>query len=300
MDRIEAMRAFLSVADLGSFTEAARRLRLSAAATSRAVAQLEDELGVNLLRRTTRSVRLTERGELFHRRCRLILDEFEDTARLVRGEDSAPRGGLTVSAPMMFGRMHVAPIVEGLLEAHPALSVRLLLTDRIVHLVDEGVDLAVRIGDLPDSALRAVKVGEVRPVIVASPAYVAGRGAPASPASLGDHQLIAFEGVAATNDWRFGAGGSQVVRIQPRLSVNTAETALLAAEHGLGITRALSYQVADAVADGRLVMLLEAFAADPSPVSLVYRAERTGSANVTAFILAARRRFAEHPLPKAA
>src|SRR3569832_1061568 len=290
------MRVFLSVADLGSFAEAARQLRLSSAATSRAVAQLEDELGVSLLRRTTRSVKLTERGELYPRRCRRLLDEVDDTFRLVRGEDAEPRGTLTVSAPVMFGRMHVLPVVERLLEAYPALSVRMVLTDRIVHLVEEGVDVTARIGGLPDSALRALKVGEVRPVIVASPAYLARKGPPASPAALRGHDLIAFEGVAAANDWRFGPAGSATVRIQPRLSVNTAEAALVAAGRGAGVARARSCRGAGAGAGGGRGGRGEAGATEPAPVSLVYRAERTGSANVAAFIQAARRHFTERPL----
>lgn len=297
MDRLDAMRAFASVAELSSFAEAARRLRISPAATSRAVAQLEDELGVTLLRRTTRSVKLTERGALYHQRCRRLLDEIEDTERLVRGQDADPRGTLNVSAPALFGGMHVLPVVKRLLVDHPALSVRLFLTDRVVHLIEEGVDVTVRIGALPDSALTAVKVAEVRPVLVASPTYLSQRGVPERPEALRDHDLIAFEGVAATDEWRFGERGALAVRIRPRLSVNTAPAAIAAAEQGLGITRALSYQVADALKAGRLQEVLPSFAPGTLPVSIVYQAERTGSANLAAFVRAARRYYAEHPIP---
>src|ERR1700733_4558387 len=172
------MQAFAAVAELGSFAQAARRLRLSPAAVTRAVALLEDQLGLALLNRTSRSVRLTERGTLYLASCRQILAEIEDAERRVRGEDATPRGTLTVSAPIVFGRLHILPIVDRMLCEHPALTIRLDLSDRPRHLVEEGIDVAVRIGALADSALVAVKVAEVGPVLVASPAYLAARGTP--------------------------------------------------------------------------------------------------------------------------
>jgi DNA-binding transcriptional LysR family regulator len=198
MDRLDAMRVFVSVATRGSFAEASRSLRLSPSAVTRAVAWLEDELGLSLLTRTTRSLRLTERGAIFLESCRQILDDLDDAERRVKGEDADPRGEMTVAAPVMFGRLHVTPIVDGLLRAYPALKVRLLLSDRNVHLVEEGVDVAVRIGALADSSMVTTTLGAVSRVLVASPAYLARRGIPVAPADLAVHDLIAFEGLASS------------------------------------------------------------------------------------------------------
>lgn len=296
MDRLDAMRAFAAVADLGGFAPAARRLRLSPAAVTRAVALLEDHLGLLLLNRTTRSVRLTERGAIFLETCRQVLTDLEQGERLARGQDAEPRGHLTVSAPILFGRLHVLPVVRALLAAHPALSVRLILLDRLVHLVEEDIDVAVRIGDLADSALIAVKVGEVRRVLVVSPAYLARRGVPTSPADLAVHDLIAFEGLDPAGEWRLGPAGKTAVRVAPRLTVNNADAAVAACEAGLGITRCLSYQVQDAVAAGRLILVLEPHASAPIPISLVHPARRLGSANLTAFLNVARVYFRERPI----
>lgn len=296
MDRLDAMRAFVAVADLGGFAPAARRLRLSPAAMTRAVALLEDHLGLMLLSRTTRSVRLTERGAIYLETCRRVLADLEQGERLAQGQDASPRGRLTVSAPILFGRLHVLPIVQALIAVHPALAVRLLLVDRVTHLVEEDIDVAVRIADLPDSALVAVKVGEVRRVLVASPGYLARRGTPKTPADLAGHDLIAFDSLDGTNDWRFGAEGRTAVHVAPRLSVNSADAALVACEAGLGITRCLSYQIQDALAAGRLALVLEPFALAPIPVSLVHPARRLGSANLTAFMDAARGYFRERPV----
>lgn len=295
MDRFDAMRVFVSVATRGSFAEASRSLRLSPSAVTRAVAWLEDELGLSLLTRTTRSLRLTERGAIFLESCRQILDDLDDAERRVRGEDAEPRGEMTVAAPVVFGRLHVMPIVDGLLRAHPALKVRLLLSDRNVHLVEEGVDVAVRIGPLADSTLVATTLGAVSRVLVASPAYLTQRGAPASPLDLSAHDLIAFDGLGSVDEWSF-ATLDRPLRIEPRLSINSLDAALAGAEAGLGITRALSYQVEAAVREGRLVLVLQAFATTPLPVSAVYPARRIGSANVAAFTKAAREHFRRNPL----
>jgi DNA-binding transcriptional LysR family regulator len=295
MDRFDAMRVFVSVATRGSFAEASRSLRLSPSAVTRAVAWLEDELGLSLLTRTTRSLRLTERGATFLESCRQILDDLDDAERRVRGEDAEPRGEMTVAAPVVFGRLHVMPIVDGLLRAHPALKVRLLLSDRNVHLVEEGVDVAVRIGSLADSSLVATTLGAVSRVLVASPAYLAQRGAPASPLDLSAHDLIAFDGLGSVDEWSF-ATLDRPLRIEPRLSISSLDATLAGAEAGLGITRALSYQVEAAVREGRLALVLQAFATTPLPVSAVYPARRIGSANVAAFTKAAREHFRGNPL----
>lgn len=293
MDRLDTLRAFVTVAGQGSFTAAARQLRLSPSAVTRAVPQLEDQLGLTLISRTTRSLHLTERGRVYLESCREILESLEVAERQVRGEDAAPRGVLKVAAPIVFGRLHVLPIVSTLLDAHAGLAVRLTLSDRNIHLVEEGVDVAVRIGDLADSSLIAASLATVRRVLVASPAYLAAHGAPADPAALAGHRIVAFEALDALDDWRFG---DEVVRLDPRLVVNSADAAIAAAEAGQGITRALSYQVQAAVEAGRLVPLLLDHAPPAVPVSAVYPARRIPSANVAAFVRAARDHFKARPL----
>jgi DNA-binding transcriptional LysR family regulator len=294
MDRLDAMRIFVAVAKLGSFAEAARRLRLSPSVATRSVAQLEDQLGLTLLTRTTRSLRLTDRGEIFLESCQQILEDIDGAERLVRGESAAPRGELKIAAPILFGRLHVLPIVDRALSEHRGLAFRLILSDRNVHLVDDGVDIAIRIGDLADSSLIAVKLGEVSRVLVASPGYIESRGVPKSPAKLADHDIIAFESIDATNEWRFKLNES--IRVAPRLTVNSADAAIAAAEAGIGITRTLSYQVRDSVMAGRLVLILQKFAPPPSPLSAIYPARRIVSANVGAFIKIARNHFVASPL----
>ncbi|MFZ2108325.1 MAG: LysR substrate-binding domain-containing protein [Roseiarcus sp.] len=235
MDRLDAMRIYAAVARLGSFAKAARQLRLSPSVVTRSIAQLEDQLGVTLLTRTTRSVRVTDRGEIYLESCQQILEDIEGAGRRVRGENAEPRGDLKVAAPIAFGRLHVLPVVNRMLTDHRALSVRLTLSDRNALLVDEGVDVAVRIGELADSSLIAVKLGAVSRVLVASPAYLARHGAPSSPADLAALDAIAFESLDATNEWRFS---EKAVRLEPRLSVNSADAAIAAAEAGIGIARA--------------------------------------------------------------
>jgi DNA-binding transcriptional LysR family regulator len=298
MDRLDALRAFVAVVDRGSFAEAARLLRLSPAVVTRAVAGIEDRLGVLLLHRTTRAVRLTERGAIYLEQCRRILQDIADADRQVRGEDAAPRGSLSVAAPLTFGRLHVLPVALRLLREHRDLSVRLALSDRNVHLAEEGIDVAVRIGEPADSALIALKLGEVRRVVVASPDYLTARGAPGSPAALAGHDLIAFEGPGPLDEWRFATGAS--LRIEPRLAVNSADAAIVAAEAGLGITRPLSYQVYDAIQAGRLREVLDAFAPPAIPVNVMYPSRRVGSANVAAFVQAARAYFSKLPTLAAA
>jgi DNA-binding transcriptional LysR family regulator len=295
MDHLDAMRIFVAVATLGRFAEAARQLRLSPSVVTRSIAQLEDELGLTLFSRTTRSLHLTERGEIYLESCRQILQDIEGAERRVRGENAEPRGDLKVAAPIVFGRLHVLPVVNRVLSEHRALSIRLTLSDRNIHLVDEGVDVAVRIGELADSSLIAVKLGTVSRVLVASPAYLKERGVPNSPAGLPGHDIIAFENLDATNEWRFGAS-EKLVRVEPRLAVNSADAAIAAAEADIGITRTLSYQVRASVSAGRLVPILQKFAPPPAPVSAVYPARRIASANVAVFVKTARDHFRTNPL----
>lgn len=291
MDRLDMLRTFVAVADHASFAEAARRLRVSPTAASRAVAALELDLGTPLLRRTTRSVRLTDEGAAYLERCRAALTELDDAALALRGTGALPGGNLVVTAPVTFGRLHILPIATSLLRSHPQLDVELTLIDRIVRLVDEGIDVAVRIGDLSDSSLHALKVAEVRRVLVASPGYLAARGTPVTVPALHDHALISFTEIDRAHEWRFGATGKTAIRIEPRLTVNTADAAIAAAVDGMGIARVLSYQALEAVASGRLVTLLDEAAPPPAPVHLVYQANRRASVNVRAFIDAARAHF---------
>jgi len=295
MDNLEAMRIFVSVSTHGSFTEAARRMRLSPSVVTRSVSQIEERLGIMLLNRTTRSVQLTERGQIYLGDCRQILEDFEMAERRVRGEDAKPRGLLRVTAPLLFGRLYVLPIVNRLLSEHPALSIHLTLSDRNVHLVEEGVDVAVRIGELVDSSLIAARLGAATPVLTASPAYLQKRGAPASPAALASHDIILFEGIGATNEWPFGVNRN-TVRVEPRLVVNGADAAIIAAEAGVGIARTLSYQVWDAVRAGRLTFVLQEFAPPPLPINVAYQPRRIASANVAAFVKAIRDYFKANPL----
>jgi DNA-binding transcriptional LysR family regulator len=288
MDRLEMLRTFVAVADHASFTEAARRLHVSPTAASRAIAALEQSLGKPLLRRTTRSVRLTEDGATYLARCRIALADLDDAALALRGDGATPGGTLVITAPVTFGRLHILPIVTELLRTYPALKAELTLIDRIVRLVDEGIDLAVRIGDLSDSSLHALKLGEVRRILVASPAYLAAHGVPANVPGLHGHALISFTELERSHEWRFGSAGKPAIRVEPRVTLNGADAAIEAAAAGVGIARVLSYQAMDAIASGRLVTVLDEYAPPPVPVHLVFQANRRASVNVRAFIDAAR------------
>jgi len=292
MDRLEMLRTFVAVADNASFAKAARRLRISPTAASRAVAALEQSLGTALLHRTTRSVRLSEEGATYLERCRAALADLDDAALALRGDGATPGGRLVVTAPVTFGRLHILPAAIALLRTHPALEVELTLIDRIVRLVDEGIDVAVRIGDLSDSSLHALKIAEVRRVLIASPGYLASYGTPTNVKALHGHALISFSELDRAHEWRFGPAGKPAIRIEPRLTLNTADAAIAAAVEGIGIVRVLSYQAIDAIAAGRLVTLLDGFAPPPVPVHLVYQANRRASVNVRAFINSARAHFA--------
>ena len=269
MDRVDEWRAFLAVAGRKSFVRAARDVGRSPQAITRAIASLEERLGARLFHRTTRSVSLTSDGERSLVRARRVvaeLDELEAPA-----DPRAPlTGQLSVTAPVLFGQLHVVPVLAELLAKQPALDARLLLVDRVVALAEEGVDVAVRIGALPDSALRARVVGHVRSVICASPAYLEKHGTPRAPESLAQHACIAFTGTTPVADrWSF-PGRSRAVAVRPRLVVNAGQAALDAAVAGAGLVRVLSYQVDKLVAAGRLVVVLARFEPEPLPVHLVW------------------------------
>ncbi len=291
MDRLGRLRLFVAVADQASFAEAARTLGLSPTAASRAVAGLEAELGVALLRRTTRSVALTPEGGAYLERARRALDELDEAARSLQGGQAEPKGVLIVTAPVVFGRLHILPIVTRLLAAHPGLDARLTLTDRLARLVEEGIDVAVRIAELADSALHAIRVAEVRRALVASPAYLAKRGTPRGPEDLAGHDLVASDTFAAAGAWRFGADMKRSVRVEPRLVTNSVDAAIEAAIAGVGIARVLNYQTDGHVAAGRLAYVMPDFDPPPTPVHLVTQANRLRSPNVRAFLDEARRRL---------
>ena len=236
-------------------------------------------------------MRLTDEGAAYLERCRAALIELDDAALALQGAGALPGGSLAVTAPVTFGRLHILPIATGLLRDHPRLDVELTLIDRVVRLVDEGIDVAVRIGDLSDSSLHALKVAEVRRVLVASPGYLAAHGAPGNVPALHGHALISFTEIDRAHEWRFGTTGKTAIRIEPRLTVNTADAAIAAATDGVGIARVLSYQALAAIASGRLVTVLDGAAPPPAPVHLVYQANRRASVNVRAFIDAARAHF---------
>ncbi len=285
MDRFDAMQAFVVTVDAGSLSAAARTLGRSAASVTRAVGGLEARLGVQLLRRTTRTLKLTEAGDRYLAVARRVLAEIAEAEKFAGGPLDAPRGRLTVTAPSRFGTLHVRPVVDDFLEAHAGVQSRLLLVDRVVDLVGEGVDVAVRIAHLPDSALVAVRLGEVRRLVCASPAYLARHGKPKTPADLAAHRCISFTGLTPNDTWAFGGSGRrQHVKVRPTLSVNAVEAAIGSALEGRGLVRALSYQVALALRAGELVPLLGKFELPALPVHLVYPAGSTSAAKVRSFV----------------
>ena len=285
MDRLQAMEVFVAVVDSGGFASAARKLDLSAPVVTRAVAELEARLGLRLLTRTTRSVRVTEAGARYADDCRRILADVSDSEAVTSGSRSQLKGLLSVTAPVLFGNLHVTPIVTDYLQRYPDVDAQCVFVDRVVNLVDEGLDVAVRIGELPDSSLRAVGVGQVRRMLLASPGYLAAHGRPQRPEDLSRHTLIQPTQVAPYPEWRFAEAGRPLVqRIRPRLRTTTNDAARSFALAGLGIVRLLSYQAADALARGELLPLLEDFEAPAIPVHIVHHEGRHMTQKVRAFI----------------
>jgi DNA-binding transcriptional LysR family regulator len=271
MDRLESMSILVAAAEAGSLSAASRRLGTPLATVSRKVAELEALLRTRLLNRTSRRLTLTDAGQSYVAACRRILEQIEEAERAATGEYSAPKGDLVITAPVVFGRLHVLPVATAFLQAYPDIDIRLVLADRVVNLLDEHADLAIRIGELPDSSLVAMRIGAIRRVACASPAYFAGHGLVTTPDDLATHHCITFEGLMSPERWSFGAGRTETsVRIQSRLVVNTPEAAIDAAIAGLGITGVLSYQAARALRDGALVITLAAFEPPPWPVHLVF------------------------------
>lgn len=285
MDRFHELKVFVAVAETGGFAKAAARLGSSPPAVTRVVAALEQRLGVEFFARTTRRVRLTEAGKLFLERARGLLADLETAESEVTGENRLPTGHLSVTASVTLGRTILPPIVAGFLNAHSRITAKALLLDRIVNLIEEGIDVAVRIGDLPDSTLIARHVGDVRRILVASPGYLAKRGAPKTAAELKLHSIIAFTALMPNGEWAYvGEKGAQRVALQPRFEINDATAAIAAAEAGNGITNALSYMVAKSIREGRLAPVLLNLCPPPVPVQLVYPESRLVAPKVRAFI----------------
>lgn len=285
MDRFHELEVFLAVADAGSFAKAGARLRLSPPAVTRAVSALEVRLGARVFTRTTRSLSVTDVGQRLLESARRILADLEAAEKEAVGETAMPQGHLTITAPVTFGRLALAPIVCDFLGQHSRLTASVILLDRIANLVEEGIDVAVRIGPLPDSSLVAKRIGAVRRVLVASPDYLARRGTPASPAELKTHSVVAFSGLMPSREWRFGnEQGDSRVTINPALEINDAAAAIGAAEMGHGITVALSYMVGDKIREGQLTAILKDYAPPPHPVHLVYPQARLIAPKVRAFV----------------
>jgi DNA-binding transcriptional LysR family regulator len=285
VDRLDAMSTLLRVVEAGSLSEASRQLGMPLATVSRRVSDLEAHLGTRLLNRSTRRLSLTDAGDSYIAACRRILDEVEEAERTASGEYRAPKGNLAITAPVVFGRLHVLPIVMEFLKVYPEIDVRMVLVDRVIDLLEDHVDLAVRIGALPDSSLVARRVGEIRRVVCGSPRYMDERGVPGRPQDLASHDCITFEGLTSPSLWTFTTGRSEIsIPIRSRLIVNTAEAAVDAAVAGVGLARLLSYQIADAVMGGKLAVALDAFEPPPWPVSLVHHGQRLLPLKVRTFV----------------
>jgi DNA-binding transcriptional LysR family regulator len=284
MDRLAAINVFVAIAEAGSLSAAGRRLGMPLSTVSRYLAALEDQVRVRLITRTTRDLVLTESGRHYLESCRRIVAELEAAELRLAGEHEEPQGELAVTAPVVFGRLQVLPVVVEFLRMFPRVTARLLLVDRTVDLIEEGLDVSVRIGALPDSSLIATRVGSIRHITCASPAYLVSRGRPSSPQELRNHDCISFTALSPVERWSFAGPKPQRVNLHPRLTVNTAEAAIDAAVAGLGITRVLSYQAARPVAAGSLRLILENFEPEEMPVNILHREDRLPQAKVESFI----------------
>jgi len=287
MDRLEAMRILLRVADRGSFSAASRDLGVPLATVSRKVNELEAHLGARLLVRTTRKVALTDTGVAYLASAKRILEDIEETERIASGEFHAPRGELTLTAPVFFGRLHILPVVVDFLAAHPQINVRLLLSDRNLHLLEDHVDMAVRIGRLPDSSMVATSIGSMRTVVCASPQLTDACGTPKRPEDIAALPCVNFEFLSPASTWLFrpdGSGRTIEVACSPRLAVSTAEAAVEAAARGVGATRVLHYQCEEKVREGALRIVLEDFEVEPLPVHLIHAARGTLPSKMRIFL----------------
>ncbi len=285
MDRLDAMSVLLAAVESGSLSKASRNLRLPLATVSRKVSELEAHLNATLLVRSAKGLELTPAGRSYVASAKSILEQLNEAERAASGEYTEPKGDLVVTAPIMFGRLNVLPVVTSFLEAYPDVSVGLVMTDRVTHFLEDQVDVALRIGPLPDSSLIASRLGTVRHVLCASPNYLATNGAPSTPDDLARHRVISFQSVSALSSWVFESAGSEITAsFRSRLSLNTIDAAIDAALSGAGLVRAVSYQIADHVRAGRLALVLESFEPKPRPVHLVYDAQNRLPLKLRAFV----------------
>jgi DNA-binding transcriptional LysR family regulator len=283
MDRLDELQVFLAIREAGSMAAAAQKLRRSPSAVTRILAALEERVGLRLFERSTRRLTPTSEGQRLAEGARRLLADYD--AAIQEHQGSTPRGLLRVTAPMVFGRRHMAPVVTKFLMRYPDIQVELILNDRNMDLIDNGIDVALRIGELESSGLVARRLGVVRRVTVASPDYLARHGEPGTPEELVGHELILATAVRGLAEWRYGVEGrEQVVRFTPRLQMNDVEGVLSAARDGFGIARALSYQAAPDVQAGSLRLLLSAFEPEPLPVHLVFAGARHMAPRVRAFV----------------
>ena len=285
MDKFHQIAVYVAVAEEESFAAGARRLGMSPPAVTRAVAALEESLGVKLLNRTTRFVRPTDAGQRYLDDARQILGKLQEADEAAAGINADPRGHLTMTAPVLFGKIFVMPHLVEFLQRYPAVDVSALFLDRVVNMMEEGVDVGVRIGALPDSSMRALRVGQVRRVLCASPDYLAEHGIPQKPDDLARHHIVAASGVTPSIEWKFGESERAIaVRIKPRLTVTSNDGAIVAVRNGAGITRLLSYQVARELEQGSLKTVLSDYESAALPIHIVHREGRDGSAKVRSFV----------------
>lgn len=295
------MTVLLAVVETGSFASGARQLGLSPPSVSRAIAALEQRLGTLLLARSTRSVRLTEAGQRYVEDCRRILQELEEAEELAAGSILRPRGNLTVTAPVLFGELYLIPLIASYLDAHAEVTVNALLVDRVVNLLDEGIDVAVRIGQLPESSMTAIKVGEIRPVVCASPDFLDRHGRPRHPNELLDAPIVMATTSVLLTDWQFVTpDGPLTLRPPSRFAVSSNHAAIHAARLGWGFTRVLSYQAAEAVARGELEIVLAEFGTAPLPIHLLYQDGARLPAKVRSFVDHCAQRLRADPALQAA
>jgi DNA-binding transcriptional LysR family regulator len=285
LDRLDAMAVLLAAVEGGSLSKASRNLRLPLATVSRKVSELESHLNATLLVRSAKGLELTPAGRSYVTAAKSILEQLNEAERAASGEYTEPKGDLVVTAPIMFGRLNVLPIVTRFLEAFPDVSVGLVMTDRVTHFMEDQVDVALRIGPLPDSSLVATRLGTVRHVVCASPGYLSANGAPATPEDLALHCVISFQSVSVLSSWTFEADGVEMAAsFRSRLGVNTIDAAIDAALSGAGLVRAVSYQIAEHVRAGRLALVLENFEPKARPVHLVYDAQNRLPLKLRAFV----------------
>ncbi|MGL9622979.1 LysR family transcriptional regulator [Bradyrhizobium sp. U531] len=285
MDRLHAMSVLLAAVECGSLSKASKRLRLPLATVSRKVSELEEHLNATLLTRSAKGLELTPAGRSYVTAAKSILEQLNEAERAAAGEYVEPKGDLVVTAPIMFGRLNVLPVVTRFLDAFPDVSVGLVLTDRVAHFLEDQVDVAIRIGSLPDSSLVATRLGTVRHIVCASPDYIAAHGAPHTPEDLAKHRVISFQSISALSSWTFEAAGVEIsTTFSSRLSVNTIDAAIDAALSGAGLVRAVSYQVAEHVRAGRLALVLEKFEPQARPVHLVYDSQNRLPLKLRAFV----------------